>query len=145
MKKLLASIVCLSLAGLVGVAAGGEKGAAKLEGTWMATGGIADGKKLSAEVVEKTMLTIVIKDGKYSLNVQGKEIETGSYKADPSKKPPTLDISIETGEDKGKKQLGIYKLDADNLTVAIASAGKDRPKNLEGGADIDVTILKRKK
>jgi uncharacterized protein (TIGR03067 family) len=145
MKTMFAGVVCFSLIALVGAAAGGDKTAAKLEGTWLATGGSNDGKTIPAKELDKIMLTIVIKDGKYSINVQGKEVEAGSYKADPAKKPPTLDISVESGKDKGDKQLGIYKLDDDNLIVAVANPGKDRPKNLEGGPDVNVTILKRKK
>ena len=145
MKKMLTSIVCLSLAALVGVATGGEKGAAKLEGIWIATDINSEGKKVPAEIVEKIMLTLTIKEGKYSVNVEGKEVEAGTYKADVSKKPATLDLTIVKGKEEGKKQLAIYKLDGDKLDVAIGSAGKDRPKDFEGGPDVEVTNLKRKK
>jgi uncharacterized protein (TIGR03067 family) len=145
-----ASVVCFSLIALVGAAAGGDKAAAKLEGTWIGTGAIQGGKKLPAEDIERNMLTVVFKDGKYSMNAvrlgRDVEIEAGAYKADPSKKPATLDFTIAKGrKDEGKKLLGIYKLDGDNLTIAFADLGKDRPKSLEGGPETEVTILKRKK
>ena len=144
MKKVLANVVCFGLVALAGVAAGGEK-SAKIEGTWIATAGVSDGKKIPDEVVAKIMLTVTVKNGKYSVAVEGKEVESGTYKADASKKPATLDLTIVKGKDEGKTQLGIFKLDGDNLTVAVGNAGKDRPKDFDGGADIEVTVLKRKK
>jgi uncharacterized protein (TIGR03067 family) len=77
--------------------------------------------------------------------VNGKEVENGTYKADPLKKPPTLDLTIAKGKDEGKTQLGIFKLEKDVFTVAIGAAGgKERPKNFDGGPDIEVTVMKRK-
>jgi uncharacterized protein (TIGR03067 family) len=150
MKTLFVSAVCFGLTALAGAAAGGDKAAAKLEGTWIGTGAIQGGKKLPAADIERNMLTVVFKDGKYSMHAvrggRAVEIEAGTYKADPSKKPATLDFTIGKGrKDEGKKLLGIYQLDGDTLTVAFADIGKDRPKNLEGELGTEVTILKRKK
>ena len=90
---------------------------------------------------------VVLKDGKYSVSVAAKEVESGTYKTDSSKKPAQIDSTITSkGKDEGKTQLGIYKLDGDMMSVAFGKAGgKDRPKNFEGGEDIEVTVLKRKK
>jgi hypothetical protein len=49
MNKLVASIVCLALATLIGVADGGDKAAPKIDGTWIQTGEILNGKKLPCE------------------------------------------------------------------------------------------------
>src|ERR1700738_139801 len=121
MKKVLSSMVCLSLACLVAVATGGEK-TAKIEGTWIATGAISEGKKVPEDVVAKLMLTVTLKDGKYRVTIQDKEVEAGSYKADEATKH--LDLTIAKGKDEGKTQLGINQNTADDMTVALADAGR---------------------
>src|SRR5437763_1600474 len=129
MKKLFVAMVCFTLAA-VATTQGGEKKAAKIEGTWIGISGITDGKKLPDDVLAKVMLTVVVKEGKYSVLVEGKEVESGTYKTDAAKKPPHLDVTIGKGKDEGKTQLGIYKLDGEMLTVAFGSAGaKERPKD----------------
>jgi uncharacterized protein (TIGR03067 family) len=146
MKKLSATMVGLTLVGLVTVAAGTALAADKIEGTWMGTGGISDGKKVPDEVVTKFMLVAVFKDGKYSVSIQGKQIEAGTYKVDDSKTPATIDLTIKEGKDKDKSQLGIYKIEGGNLTVALALPGeKDRPKSFEGAPKVEVSVFKPKK
>src|SRR6516164_10540092 len=147
MKKLATCIVCLALASLGAVATGGDKGAPKLEGNWVITGGISKGKKLPDEAFAKIKLTAIFEKGKYRINLDGMDIEAGSYKIDASKKPVTIDMDVTEGMDKGKTQLGILKLEGDNLTMAVGKAGsKDRLKNFDGDSpDGEVTYLKRSK
>jgi len=144
MHKLVASIVCFSVIAVCATA-GGEKGS-KVEGKWVATSAIADGKKVPDEFIQKAMLTVVFKDGKYSVSVGGMQVEAGTYKANAAKKPATVDLDIIEGKDKGKVQLGIYKVADDVLTIALAPHdSKDRPKNFEAPEKGEVTVLKRGK
>jgi uncharacterized protein (TIGR03067 family) len=144
MTKLIASVGCLCLLALVATAGGSKD--AKVEGTWIATAGISDGKEVPKDIIAKINLTLVIKEGKYSVSVDGKEVEAGKYKIDTSKKPALLDLTIGKGKDEGKTQVGIVQVDGDTMQVALGPAGKkDRPKNFEGGPEIEVTTLKRKK
>ena len=152
MKKLLPCLACFSLSAMLVAAQGDKTDAAKIQGTWTAVGGVIDGKKLAAEDVAKVNLRVLIKDGKYKVlmhkdNDKDKEVENGAYKLDAAKKPPTLDLIIGKGsKDEGKTQLALYKLEGDTLTVAIAGVdAKERPKNFDGGAGVEVTILKRGK
>jgi len=142
MQKLVAGIFGFA-ALTVGSTVGGEKGD-KLEGSWIATAAVSDGKKAPEDVLKKAMLTVTFKGGKYSVVSEGNEVEAGTYKADPSKKPATIDLTIMTGKDKGKTQPGIYKIEGDTLTVALTPPeSKERPKNFEPPERGEVTVLKR--
>lgn len=87
-------------------------------------------------------------DGKEYVNSAPGQSEEGGYKIDSSKNPKTIDFDIKTGNDKGKKQVGIYKLDGDKLTIVASMAGEaDRPKSIEPGANdpVLVVVLEREK
>jgi uncharacterized protein (TIGR03067 family) len=100
-----------------------------LQGTWKLESLMESGKPAPADALKQ--ITIVVKDGKYSISAGGKELETGSIKLDPSKKPKTIDFEIASGNDKGKTQLGVYELKDDTFTFCMARAGqKERPSEL---------------
>jgi uncharacterized protein (TIGR03067 family) len=75
--------------------------------------------------------------------------EEGTMKLDPTKKPATIDLAITSGNDKGKSQVGIYKIDGDSITICLARPGEtDRPtefKSTEENGNILVTIKRKKK
>ncbi len=146
MRKLLACIACFSMCTLLATARGTEKGSVKIEGTWAATGGILEGKKVPDDEVAKEKLVMILKAGKYEITAMGKQVEAGTYKIDFSKMPVAVDMTISKGTGAGKTQLGILKLDGDILTIAMGEAGgKDRPKNFDGAADVGIIIWKRAK
>jgi uncharacterized protein (TIGR03067 family) len=144
MKKLTGCIVCFGLSAFVAVA---QDGPTTLEGNWTAIAGIIEGKKLPEDEVKKAALIVnFTKDGKYTVISMGKKIESGTYKLDAKAKPATIDLTITEGKDKDKTQFGIYKLEGDQVSFAIASVDiKTRPTNFDGGKDAEVTILKRNK
>jgi uncharacterized protein (TIGR03067 family) len=117
-----------------------------LQGTWKIETFSADGMKASADFVKQ--VTFVIKDNKYTLTINGKEAETGTIKLDPSKKPKTIDFDITGGNDKGKKQPGIYTLEGDTFTFCMAHPGEtDRPTKLESTKESKtiLSVMKREK
>lgn len=145
MQKLLASIVCFSLCAVL-TATAGDKGAPKIEGAWNVTGGTFDGKKIPDEAFAKLNATLTFKEGKYISTIMGKQDESGTYVLDAKKTPAHMDLTILEGKDKGKMQVGLVKVEGDTMTFVVAKPGiKERPKDLEGGEGIAVTILKRGK
>jgi uncharacterized protein (TIGR03067 family) len=146
MNKALVCVLVFSLSAVMHVSGGDKKNDLKIDGSWTATGGIADGKKLPAELFEKDVQVVVFKDGKYTETFMGKETEAGTYKIDTTKNPHTIDFDVTEGKAKGKVQLGLIKIDGDVMTIALADHGsKDRPKDFEGTGDNGVIILKRNK
>ena len=145
MKRLVASVVSFSFVTALAVGAQDKK-APDIGGTWIAVGGSAGTKKIPEDFFTEAMLSAVFKEGKYKVIAQGKNVEEGTYKIDGDKKPSTIDMFISECKDKGKTQLGILKLEADTLTIALTDAGnKDRPKGFDAAEGVEVTVLKRKK
>ena len=84
----------------------------------------------------------------YNNTLFGQVIEEGGYTLDPSRTPKTVDFDIKTGNDRGKKQLGIYKLEGDKLTLVLTQAGSTtRPDSfkIEPGAPVLEVVLQRVK
>ena len=118
----------------------------KFDGAWVFTSWDHAGEALPAEARETAKWTI--KGGKYTFEFGGMT-EEGTIKLDPAKKPATIDLAITDGQDKGKSQVGIYKIDGDTITVCLARPGaNDRPtefKSTEENGFILVTVKRAKK
>jgi uncharacterized protein (TIGR03067 family) len=116
-----------------------------LKGKWVAVSIKQGGMAVPDEVVKTFKFSF---DGKEYVNSAIGQSEEGGYKLDSTKSPKTIDFDIKTGNDKGKKQLGVYKLDGDKLTIVAATAGEtERPKSTEPAADDPVllVVLEREK
>lgn len=148
-----AGVMTLLIAGLLLFGAGwltaddkAEKGQEALQGTWQPETLNQAGVAAPAEQLKE--ITFVIKDNTYTISMGGNEIENGTFKLDSSKKPKTIDFEIQSGNDKGKKQPGIYDLEGDTLKLCLAFPGEsDRPKELVAKADTKTiySVFKRQK
>jgi uncharacterized protein (TIGR03067 family) len=146
-----ASVIAVTLALCAGplTAAPGPKDekdeVKKFEGEWTFVSWEHSGQTLPKEVLDITKWSV--KGDKYSFEM-GEQQEEGTIKIDASKKPATLDFDITSGNDKGKKQVGIYKIDGDTMTICLARPGEEkRPsefKSTEEDGHILVTIKKKK-
>jgi uncharacterized protein (TIGR03067 family) len=141
MKLLLLGFATVGLVLLVADAAddAARKDTEKLQGTWKLTGVVEpDGKKLGPTEVPDMKLTL---EGNKVIQARdGKAINEGTFKIDPTKKPATFDF---TDKD-GKVLAGIYLLDGDDLKYAVDPAGKERPKDFDAKG-IAINIYKREK
>lgn len=101
-----------------------------LQGIWKTVSMEAGGKSFSKQAVLD--FTFVIgADGKSTGKTPQGEFAV-LITVDPTKNPKTMVNLHESGDDKGKKQYGIYKLEGDKFTVCVTPAGSaesDRPKD----------------
>jgi uncharacterized protein (TIGR03067 family) len=101
-----------------------------LQGKWKAVALEAGGKPLPKDAVPD-FTYIIGADGKAAGKMPQGEY-TAAITVDPKKDPKTIDNLHESGDQKGKKQYGVYKLEGDKLTVCITAPGRaeaDRPKD----------------
>lgn len=126
-ELVVAFLACLLLA------ADDSKKADSLDGTWTLSSGEADGKPLTEKQLKDGKL--VLKGGKYSVTLPERGTVTGMQKVDSAKSPKTIDITDDSGANKGKTCLGIYELKGDKFQVAFAPAGKPRPTKFTTAPD----------
>ena len=125
MKRMaiLAAVVLMS-AGLVAQDAKKplDKAFEPLQGSWFVTS--INGQSLEG----MGSMLLVIKADKYEQVTNGTTDEKGTIKLDAAKKPMTIDLSIEEGNDAGKLQLGIIEITGDTMKVKLNSPdGPTRP------------------
>ena len=114
----------------------------------MLVGAEMEGQKAPAEEIKKTETSLTFTGGKYTAKMGDKVVEEGTYTTGSAGKAKTVDFMIRVGKDKGKKQLGIYKLEGDTLTMSMSAAGApNRPAGFvsKKGSGMEVSTLERKK
>jgi uncharacterized protein (TIGR03067 family) len=115
------------------------------KGEWKTLSVKQNGKAVPEEFVKMMKFKF---DGQKYVQSAGDMSEEGNYTLDASKMPKTIDLDIKSGNDSGKKQLGIYKIEDGKLTFIFSSAGsKDRPKTFQPaeGDDAIEFVLERDK
>jgi uncharacterized protein (TIGR03067 family) len=127
--------VLLVLATPLLLCAGGDdvrKELKALEGKWKAVALEAGGKPLPKEAVPDFMF--IVGAGGKSIGKMSKAEYEAMMSVDPKKDPKTIDNVHESGVHKGKKQVGIYRLEGDKWTVCMTAPGaaeKDRPQSFD--------------
>lgn len=113
--------------GARGDEAANKKDLEAMKGTWSIVSAERNG-----ETVTDTTVTLAF-DGVSKVTVKRGEqlIFDGTVVVDASKSPKTIDITPESGEQKGKTIPGIYEVAGDSLKVC---SGKERPTDLTAAA-----------
>jgi uncharacterized protein (TIGR03067 family) len=122
----------------------------KLQGTWITVSIVSDGKTVLDEKSppkEGPSAKLAYDGSKWMVKVGDKTVASGTTKLDPSKTPKEIDVTHETGMNKGKTLLGIYELDRDTYRYCIAPAGKSRPTDFTSkeGSGHSLIVSKREK
>jgi uncharacterized protein (TIGR03067 family) len=93
----------------------------RIQGVWVIIKAEQEGDDLT-EFVKNNPSTMTYEGDKYTFRL-GAEVERGQFRLDPQAKIPALDYTITEGDQKGKRRLGIYRLDGDTLTICLAKEG----------------------
>src|SRR5262249_2195520 len=115
----------------------------KLDGTWVATSYVDHGKK-GSDVIE-AKFTLVLKDGKYTVRLNGDVADEGTYTVDASKNPKQIDTTSNGGGKKGKVDRGIYELKGDVLKTAFDEITLQKRPTAFDGDKYQVVEFKRVK
>jgi len=121
----------------------------KLKGTWTVTKGVFNKRELKAPpgltyTFEGNKLTRTAPFGKGKGNVKGKGGAQQTYKVkiDTKKKPYKIEMTPDNG---GKTQVGIFKIEKDELFL-VTGRGKDAKAPTDfTGADAMMMVMKKEK
>jgi len=139
--------VTIAILAACGISQGGGKkdpGAAvlkKIQGTWKFTSQEMDGKPVPPENLAK--MTITFSGDKWSVRQDEKEVQAGTHKFDPAKKPGHVDAVVTAGQDKGNTMLGIFELKGDTMKVCFDPMGKARPASFTSKAGQFSAVVQR--
>jgi len=98
---------------------------AKFQGEWTMVSGIADGQPVPDAMLSTAKRTC--KDDETTVMIGGQLILKAKFTLDPTQKPKAIDYEVTDGLTKGRKHLGIYEVDGENLKFCFASPGAERP------------------
>jgi uncharacterized protein (TIGR03067 family) len=121
----------------------GEDVLKKIQGTWKFVTQEWDGKPLPKD--ELANQTITFAGDKWTVHRDGKVVQAGTHKFDPSKKPGQVDAKVTEGEGKGSTMLGIYELKGNTIKVCFDPMGKERPTEFTSKAGRMMATVQREK
>jgi uncharacterized protein (TIGR03067 family) len=136
----LACLFVLGLGGAATPAPADKTDRGRIQGVWVVVKIEQEGDDLT-EFVKNNPSTMTFDGDKYTFQL-GTEVERGQFRLDPKAKIPALDYTITEGDQKGKRQLGIYRLDGDSLTICLAKEGTaTRPRAFTTRANAPEFVL----
>jgi uncharacterized protein (TIGR03067 family) len=113
-----------------------------MQGTWKVSKAVINGQPAMDDLIKK--IAVIIDKDKLTMKLDGNVFGDGTFKLDPSKSPKQIDMTTQSGPDKGQVRLGIYEIDGNKLKIHFKQgpeALKERPKDFSG----DHILLEREK
>jgi uncharacterized protein (TIGR03067 family) len=122
-----------------------KKEMASLEGEWSMVSGERDGQAIPEELLKNAKRST--KDGETTIAFGDTVYMKAKFTIDPSKKPKEIDYTVTEGDNKDKKQLGIYELDGDTAKFCFSAPDEKRPTDFtaKDGSTRTLSVWKRNK
>jgi uncharacterized protein (TIGR03067 family) len=106
----------------------------RLQGTWRAVLVEEDGRARPAGEVQAER--VIVYGDRYSLRLRGHTFRGVVTRIEPGQAPRAIDFLCTEGPGAaGKRFLGIYLLEGDELTVCLAPPGRPRPTEFAGSRE----------
>ena len=123
MQRIICGFIVLTTPLLFAADAGDDarKELKALEGKWKTVAMEAAGMQLPKDAVLDFSF-VAAANGKATGKTPGGEFQF-TMTVDPKKKPKTIDVVHDSGDNKGQRQYGIYKLEGDKFTVCMTPPG----------------------
>ncbi|MFO0893113.1 MAG: TIGR03067 domain-containing protein [Isosphaeraceae bacterium] len=109
------------------------------QGTWLAVSSRRDGADAPGEIVRS--ITRNVEKDHVIWKRDGKNFAGTSLVLDPTQKLPALDAIPDGGPARGKRVLGIYKLEGDRLTICMADPDRPRPTEFKAEKGSRQTLM----
>jgi uncharacterized protein (TIGR03067 family) len=101
----------------------------EIEGEWRMLSAVFDGKPMADDMVKWCTRTT---RGDHTVVMAGPQtMLDATFSLDSSKTPRAIDYVNLHGAAKGNRQLGIYELDGDRLSICMSPPGKPRPTTFD--------------
>ncbi|HEV3204267.1 MAG TPA: TIGR03067 domain-containing protein [Gemmataceae bacterium] len=138
MRKMMVALTVCVLFGADSPKDAIKKEMGQLQGEWSMVSGERDGESLPEDLVQDAKR--VTKEDEVTVTLAGQVYLKAKFAISPSKKPKTIDYTLQDGSEKGKTMLGIYELEGDKVKFCFSSPGKDRPTEFNTKEDSGKTL-----
>jgi uncharacterized protein (TIGR03067 family) len=130
--------VCLC-AGLAVAQGSAKEDLEKQQGTWVAVSFRRDGQDTPQEIVRTITRTV---EGEHVVwKRDGKSFAGTALVLDPGQDPKAIDVIADGGPSRGKRVLGIYKIDSNKLTLCMADPDQPRPREFKAEKGSGHTLM----
>src|SRR5271166_4250212 len=130
--------VCLC-AGLAVAQGSAKEDLEKQQGTWVAVSFRHDGQATPQEIVRT--ITRTVKGDHVVWKRDGKSFAGTALVLDPGKDPKAIDVIADGGPTRGKRVLGIYKIENNKLTLCMADPDQPRPREFKAEEGSGNTLM----
>ena len=119
----------------------------RLQGSWVIIGLVDNGKNVPEEKLRADGIRVVFEADRLSYT-EGDVRREFRFELDPAARPKAIDLTILSGERKGKTSAGIYRMEGDTLRLCVPES-PDEPRPTEfaskEGSELVLFTLRRDK
>jgi uncharacterized protein (TIGR03067 family) len=124
---------------IAGEPAGADAERNKLQGSWKHTSIDRNGKAVAAPIANEFVMRF--QGNKFTTTRSEKPLSEGTFVLDPTKSPPWIDLS----ENTGAFIYGIYRLEGDKLTICMHEDRRPTEFESRPGQERSLVVLEREK